>query len=76
MTTHELEKIRESQNILEKAKNCSGTNSVPQISLELDFDDIAREKTRERLNRHPMESTLPSEEDELLMFLLYRAVLY
>ncbi len=61
---------------MEKAKNCSGTNFFSQISLELGFDDIAREKTRERLDRCPIESTLSSEEDELLMFLLYRAILY
>lgn len=61
---------------MEKAKNCSGANFFSQISSELGFDDIAREKTREWLERYPMESTPSSEEDELLMFLLYRAILY
>jgi hypothetical protein len=61
---------------MEKAKNCCGTNFSSQISLELGFDDIAREKAREQLDRCPIESALSSEEGELLMFLLYRTILY
>jgi hypothetical protein len=61
---------------MEKTKNCSEINFISEISSELGFDDIAREKTRERLDRCLLENALPSEEEELLMFLLYRGVLY
>ncbi len=43
---------------------------------ELGFDAIARKRVREQLGLDPSESALGAEEDEFLMFLLYRSILY
>jgi len=55
---------------MEKVEVCSETSFCALVCIGLGFDDIARKRIREQLG------LIPSEEDELLMFLLYRSILY
>ena len=60
---------------MEKVESCIKNNYCAPNILELGFDDVARNKIREILDRNPPENSLTIEENEVLMFLLSRAIL-
>jgi len=61
---------------MEKAKNTTQANLQVLDSLELGFDEVAKKRARKHLGLNPLENGTINEEDELLMFLLCRSVLY
>ena len=63
-------------NNVEKAENNTQVNLQVLELSNLGFDEVARKRMREQLGLDPSESGAISKEDELLMFLLYRSVLY
>ena len=61
---------------MEKAKNTTQISLQVLDSLELGFDEVAKKRVREQLGLRSLENGAKNEEDDLLMFLLYRSVLY
>ena len=63
-------------NRLEKVENKTQVKFQVLEVLNLGLDEVAREKAREQLGLNPLENISHAEEDEILMFLLCRSVLY
>lgn len=61
---------------MKKTDNSKRLSFCSLPNLDLDFDDVTRKKLREQLDLNPSGSALGAEESELLMFLLYRSILY
>ena len=61
---------------MKKLENSNDSSFDDLASFELSFDDITRKKLRAQLDLCPSAVPLDSEESELLMFLLYRGILY
>ncbi len=60
---------------MEKVEQSSKNNFISLTSLELGFDDIAREKASKQLEHCSPLNSLSTEENELLMFLLSRSIM-
>jgi len=55
---------------MEKVEDSIENNYYDLGSLELDFDEVARKKIKEKIERNPLANGMTQEENELLLFLL------
>ena len=60
---------------MEKVESRIKDRFIALGSLELGFDELARERARKQLDRCSPVSSLNTEESELLMFLLSQSVM-